>query len=61
MEACRTQSAVDACKVRPEFWNLELADQAAMIRNCVEVTADVMWKCAAKNERLVEWIGAGSR
>ena len=56
MQACRTQSAIDACKFRPEFARLELADQLGMIFNCVEVTGAVLWECSEKRDRLAEWI-----
>jgi hypothetical protein len=29
-----------------------------MIGNCIEVTAAVLWECAAKQERLRDWIEA---
>jgi hypothetical protein len=58
MQACRLQSAADACKYRPEFEDLELRDQLGMIANCLEVTAFVMHECAAKQKRLVEYIEA---
>lgn len=58
MAACRTQSVTDACRFRPQFGNLELADQVGMISNCIEVTAAVLWECAGKQGRLVEWIEA---
>jgi hypothetical protein len=58
LQACRTQSAVDACKFRPEFVRLSLADQLGMVRNCIEVTGAVMWECSAKRDRLAEWISA---
>ncbi len=56
LAACRTQSVADACKFRPEFAQLELADQLAMIGNCIEVTGAVLWECSAKRDRLAEWI-----
>lgn len=56
LQACRTQSVVEACRFRPEFVNLELADQLAMIGNCVEVTGAVLWDCSAKRDRLAEYI-----
>lgn len=58
MQACRTQSVVDACKFRPEFSRLELKDQLAMIGNCIEVTGAVLWECSEKHDRLTEWIEA---
>ena len=58
LQVCRVQSAIDACKFRPEFAQLELADQVAMIANCVEVTGTVLWECSALRDRLAEWIEA---
>lgn len=60
LAACRTQSVTDACKFRPEFGRLELADQLAMIGNCVEVAAAVLHECAEHHGRLREWIEAGA-
>lgn len=59
MAKCRTPSVTEACRFRPEFANLELADQLAMIGNCIEVTAAVLWECDEKQSRLVEWIEGG--
>ena len=56
LQACRIQSAIDACKFRPEFAQLELPDQLAMIFNCVQVTGAVLWECSEKQGRLAEWI-----
>lgn len=58
LQACRTQSVVDACRFRPEFANLRLEDQLAMIGNCTEVTGSVLWECSAKRDRLAEFIEA---
>lgn len=58
LAACRTQSAVDACKFRSEFGNLTLDDQLGMIRNCIEVTGAVLWECSGKQARLAEYIDA---
>lgn len=60
MQACRTQSVTDACRFRPEFGRLDLADQLAMIGNCVEVMSAVLYECAARQGRLREWIEAGA-
>ncbi len=56
---CRTQSATDACRFRPEFAQLALKDQLAMLGNCLEVVAVVMWECDEKQRRLAEFIEAG--
>ncbi len=52
------QSAIDACRYRPEFSRLDLADQLGMISNCIEVTGAVLWECSAKRDRLAEYIEA---
>lgn len=59
LEACATQSVHDACRFRPAFADLELVDQLAMIRNCLEISGPALWSCAAKHDRLVDWILAG--
>lgn len=46
------------CKLRPEFANLELADQSALLLNCKAVDAAALKTCAAKHNRLVEWVKA---
>ncbi len=48
------------CKLRPEFVNLELADQSALLLNCKAVDAEALKTCAAKHKRLVEWVKGGS-
>src|SRR5262245_1897596 len=58
MAVCRTQTVTDACKFRPEFRKLELGDQVAMIANCIEVTAAVLWECDEKQKRLAEWVAS---
>lgn len=56
MGAPNVDGLVRACKFRPTFRNLLLDEQLAMIRNCLEITGDVLWKTIEKNRRLVEWI-----
>ena len=56
MAQCRLPSVAEACRFRPEFARLDLADQLAMIGNCVEVMSAVLYECADKQGRLSEWI-----
>lgn len=58
MEACRTESVHDACKFRPEFANLTEDEKLAMMRNCFEIIGPEFRACAAKQDRLREWIRA---
>jgi hypothetical protein len=38
---------------------MTLADQVALMGNCVVVLADVMWECDERHKRAVGWIEEG--
>lgn len=48
--------AVRLCELRPEFGNLSLEDQAAMILNCRALDAEAFRVCAVKHDALAKWI-----
>lgn len=50
------QSVLEACRFRPQFSNLTLDEQGAMLRNCFEVLGPAYREEARKRSRLVEWI-----
>lgn len=52
MQPCQAQ----LCKLRPEFVNLDLPDQLAMILACQIANAETFAKCAEKQRSLSEWI-----
>lgn len=58
MEACNLESVRLACKFRPEFGNLKIEDQLAMMANCFEIAGPELRACSAKHDRLAEWIKA---
>ena len=47
----------ELCKLRPEFVNLELPDQLAMISNCHALDAERYRRLEIKHGALVDWIG----
>jgi len=47
---------VRLCELRPEFGNLTLEDQAAMILNCRALDAEAFRVCSARHRSLVDWI-----
>lgn len=47
---------VRLCELRPEFGNMTLEDQAAMILNCRALDAEAFRVCAARHRSLVDWI-----
>lgn len=44
------------CKLRPEFDNLTLDEQLAMLRGCHEADLSAYMQCAAKQRALAKWI-----
>lgn len=61
LERPNTDGLVAACKFRPEFARLELDDQLAMIRNCIEVVGPALWTLVEKHDRLADYIEAENR
>lgn len=59
MQACATETVRLACKFRPEFANLLESEKLDLMAGCFEVIGPVFRECAAKNERLVDWIVSG--
>lgn len=53
MQPCQRQ----LCTLRPEFVNLELADQLAMILACRIADAEAYRRCEVKQKALAEWVG----
>jgi hypothetical protein len=51
-----TPCAAALCELRPEFGNLSLEDQAAMILNCRALDAEAFRVCQARHKGLVDWI-----
>lgn len=49
----------DTCKLRPEFVNLELPEQAAMILACEIANADIRRQWQIKHGCLVRFIKGG--
>lgn len=47
-----------ACKFNPGVWRLGLEDQAAFIRNCVEILGPAYRQSEADRAELVRWIEA---
>jgi len=52
MEPCQRQ----LCVLRPEFVNLDLDSQAAMLLACKISDSEAFRACEAKNRALVDWI-----
>lgn len=48
--------AIQRCTLRPEFVNLSLADQAAMVLACKIADDHAFAKCSEKQRALAEWI-----
>lgn len=49
--------AKELCKLRPEFDNLPLNDQLALIANCHAMDAEHYRRLERKHRELVEYIG----
>ena len=47
-----------ACKFQPGVWRLGLEDQAAFVRNCVEILGPAFRASEADRAELVRWIQA---
>lgn len=53
------QEAVQAaCKFAPGVWNVGLAEQAAFIRNCIEILGPAYRESELLRAELVKWIEA---
>jgi hypothetical protein len=48
----------DACRFSPGVWKLGLADQAAFMRNCIEVLGPTFRQSEAERGVLTRWIEA---
>ena len=46
----------ELCKLRPEFDNLDLADQMALIANCHALDAEHYRRLESKHKALAEWV-----
>lgn len=49
----------ELCQLRPEFDNLELQDQLAMLANCHAMDAEKFRRLERKHLELADWIKAG--
>lgn len=58
MGPSRQATVEAACKFAPGVWKVGLEEQAAFIRNCVEVLGPSMRSEALERQVLVKWIEA---
>jgi hypothetical protein len=58
LQPCNLETVRLACKFRPEFANLLIDEQLAMMRGCFELIGPELRACSVKRDRLAEYIEA---
>ena len=58
MAPSKQDQVTAACKFQPSVWKLDLKDQAAFVRNCVEILGPAYREELRFRQEVVRWINS---